>query len=198
MTLDIFPNLDGIDLEWSVRPEFKTSVFKALSGVESRIMLRQYPLVTFKLSLEFLIENRDEQQLTELLGFMIARNGMYGAFLYSSPHDNFVLDGSIGYGDGIKKIFYLQRKYGEKYEIIQNINGTAIIYVDNVVVAASISGDGIATLAVAPPVGSRVSWTGKYYYKVRFGDDSYDFSRLVNGVYECRDIQLVGSLRNLV
>ena len=55
--LEVFPVLDGLAYNSSKRPEFKSSVFEALSGKESRVSFRQYPKYSFALSFEFLDDN---------------------------------------------------------------------------------------------------------------------------------------------
>ena len=208
MDLPVFPNLDGLELNTIKRADFKTAVFEALSGHESRFMLRQYPKYTFKVSFEFLIEDRDEAQLTELLGFMLKQGGMYSAFLYSDPSDNAVIDQQIGVGDGVKTAFQLVRNYGGFVEPTENINLTptaenapAFAIAKNELTQISgynLSASGLVTFADAPASGTLISWTGNYYYRVRFVADGYDFSQLMSDWHECKDIEFVGSTRNIV
>ena len=198
MTLAFFPSLDG--LEWNItkRHDFKTSVFEALSGKESRVKLRQTPKTTFKLSYEFLIENQDEQQMTELMSFMLNRGGSYEAFLYSDPTDFFVTDHECGVTDGPS--FQLSRTLGGFNEPVQNIPfPPTAIYLNGILQSAyTITDSGLISWTTTPPAGQIVTWTGKYYYRCRFLQDGYDFTQLMKDLYECRDIDFIGAVSNKV
>lgn len=211
MTLAVFPSLDG--LEWNItkRADFKTSVFEALSGKESRVKLRQTPKTTFKLSYEFLIENQDEQQLTELLGFMLNRGGSYEAFLYNDPTDNSVKEYQFAIGDGLTWQFPLTRSLGTYVELVQNINTVTAIYLNGTALTAGtfefpsiVGGDyiigatGQVTFAVPPPANAVLTWTGSYYYRCRFLQDGYDFTQLMKDLHDCKDIDFIGAVSNKV
>lgn len=225
MTLPIFPELDGIAVGTTKHPEFKTGVFEALSGLESRVKFRRYPKYTFGLNLEFLIENREEQQLTELMGFMLGRAGMYAPFLFKDATDYRVTDQVFGVGDGVSTEYQLIRTYGGFDEPVQNINeiytpyrGLLIdntqpentpgpylySYIDGELVVGvkntdyTLSDTGLVTFFGPVADGQTLYWQGDYYYRVRFVEDGYDFAQLMTSLYECQDIQLIGSVRNAV
>lgn len=229
MTLAIFPTLDGIEWNTVKRPEFKTVVFEALSGNESRCKMRQYPKYTFKLSFEFLIRNRDEDQLTELMSFMLNRAGMYGAFLYADPDDYTTADDELfGTGDGSTTTFQLTRNYGGFTEPVQNLSDSiqakrgmiatepgadASIYIygvrDSIVylfeegVDYTMSSTGLIDTSAGsgpwtPLIGDSLYWQGNFYYRVRFLSDGYDFTQTMKNLYECREIEFIGSVRNAV
>lgn len=198
MTLAVFPTLDGIEAGMTIRSDFKTSLFESLSGTESRIALRTYPKYTIKISLEFLIENQDEHQLTALLGFMNNRKGMHEAFLFTNPFDNAVVDETYGFGDGVRTAFSLQRKFGAITEPVKNINGTPTFYYDGTESLPTADAFGVVTYPSPPASGVRLSWTGGFYYQVRFAEDGYDFVKIMRNLYECKDIELIGSVRDLV
>jgi uncharacterized protein (TIGR02217 family) len=200
MTLAVFPTLDGIEPNTTKRAEFKTHVFEALSGRETRIRFRQYPKYVFKMSFEYLLATQDEAQLQSLFGFMLQRGGMYEAFYYSDPNDNSVVEKSLGAGDGVKTDFQLKRTYGGYTENVEFLNGAPLITLDEVEQTAgyTLSDTGLVSFAAAPASGAAVSWSGGYYYKVRFLADGYDFERFMADLHECKDIEFTGSVRNLV
>jgi uncharacterized protein (TIGR02217 family) len=202
MSLAVFPRLDG--LEWNInrRSDFKTSIFEALSGKESRFKLRQTPKTTFKLSYEFLIEDNAEQQMTQLLSFMYNRCGSYGAFLYEDENDCSVSNHYCGVsaGSGAPNPFQLTRTQGELTEAVENLNGEPTIYVNGNVqetTVYSITNTGLITFT-NPTEGKAISWTGRYYYRCRFLQDGYDFTQLMKDLHECREIEFIGALSNKV
>lgn len=205
MALSVFPTLDGLEWNTTKRPEFKTGLFESLSGHESRVKFRQYPKYTFKLSFEFLIEDRDEAQLSELMGFMLQQGGMYQAFLYSDPNDNAVTDQLIGTGNGTLTTFQLLRSYGGFTEPVNNVNDTVAapgIYIDGALKTLgahySLSSTGLVTFGTAPGTGAVITWTGSYYYRVRFTEEGYEFTQLMRDLHECQDVEFIGSVRNVV
>jgi uncharacterized protein (TIGR02217 family) len=202
MTIEIFPALDGIEIGISKRPEFKTGVFEAVSGYESRIKFRAYPKYTFKLSLEFLIKNQDEDQLSLLMGFMANRAGMFDSFLFFDTSDGTVVNQPIGIGTGAATQFQLVRTYGGFTEPVwalteYNSATLTVNYINKVfnVDYTINTTTGIVTFATAPPPGHLVTWSGSYYYQCRFLADGYDFTQLLNDLYDCREIEFVGSTR---
>lgn len=205
MALSVFPTLDGIEWNTTKRPEFKTGLFESLSGHESRVKFRQYPKYTFKLSFEFLIENRDEAQLSELMGFMLQQCGMYQAFLYTDPNDNAVTDQVIGTGNNTLTSFQLLRSYSGFTEPVNNVNDTVAapsIYsggdLKNLGTHYTLSSTGLVTFVTAPPSGAVITWTGSYYYRVRFTAEGYDFTHLMKDLHNCADVEFIGSVRNVV
>ncbi len=204
MTLLVFPTLDGLELNLSKRPEFNTAVFESVSGYESRVQLRRYPKYTFTLNFEFLIENRDERQLSELMGFMLEHGGKYGAFLFTDPTDNAVTDCVIGTGDGNTTLFQLARPLRNFAEPVENVNGHPVLMLDGIeqvrAVDYSLSTTGRVEFLLAPPAdGAVISWTGQFYYRVRFAEDSYNFDQLQSAeFYQCQSMSLIGSVRNIV
>lgn len=210
MTLAVFPQLEGLEWNTVKRPDFKTGVFESLSGRESRIKHRQYPKYTFRVSVEFLIENREEAQLKELMGFMLQRGGMYEAFLYKDPNDNHVDNQLIGAGNGATTSFQLVRDYGGFTEPVENINAVAsaddghtpYIYVNGdrktLTTDYTVSESGLITFVSAPANGAQVTATIDYYYRVRFLADGYDFTQFMADLHECLDIEFIGSVRSIV
>ncbi|SJM96013.1 DUF2460 domain-containing protein [Crenothrix polyspora] len=200
--LEVFPVLDGLAYNSSKRPEFKSSVFEALSGKESRVSFRQYPKYSFALSFEFLDDNDGDdcqvsQQLQTLMGFVLRHAGSSKDFWYTDPNDNTVSNQKIATCDGTTDIFQLTRTYGGFTEPVNSLNGAPRLFIDGVLLALgtyTIDGNGVVFLSVAPAAGKVLSWSGSYYYKVRFLDDGYDFTQLMHGFHECADIKMIGSV----
>lgn len=200
MTLPIFPALEGTSIEGSKKPEYKGHVFEAVSGREKRWTLRKYPKTTFTINLDALVQRGDETELTDLMGFIFGLEGTTGEFLFDDERDNNLTAGWSATGDGSTVAFQLCRCLGGFVEPVENLNGTPLIYLDDVLVEAgfSIGATGIVTFDAAPADGSVLTWAGQYYYRCRFLQDGYSFDQLLSDLHECADIDFVGSVRNLL
>jgi len=203
MTLWVFPDLPGLDIAQSKRPEIKSQVFvNPLSGRESRLRFQVYPKYTFKISLNALIEDREDTDLQALMGFMLHIGGQASAFLYRDPTDHHVDRQSLGTGDGIKTAFQLQRGFGGFIEPVHYPDSRWLdVYVDEVLqdpAGHAIVDGGIVVFNTAPGSGAVVTWTGDYFYRVRLLADGYDVVRIAGGLYECQDIEFIGSVRAVV
>ncbi|MDI3260370.1 MAG: DUF2460 domain-containing protein, partial [Sinobacteraceae bacterium] len=50
--------------------------------------------------------------------------------------------------------------------------------------------DGVVTFSTAPASGHVLTWSGTYYYRCRFADDSEDFSQFLAQLYELKTLKL--------
>lgn len=79
--------------------------------------------------------------------------------------------------------------------IIQNLNpdSTPIVFVNGAAISASaytISYNGILQFTTAPVAGSVITWTGDFYYRVRFGDDETTFDQEFSNIWNNGDVTL--------
>ena len=195
----LFPTLPGI--QWGVQksPQFNTATHRAVSGYEIRAARMQYPLWTFTLSYEFLRDGA-YAELKTLLGFFLQRMGSFSAFCYSDPSDNTVVDQAFAVGDGVTSSFALTRAYGGFVEPVQNLDGTPQIVVGGTPLAPTDFSilDGVVMLATPPAAGAVLTWTGSFFYRVRFVNDHADFNQFMFELYELKQISFVGSPLNKV
>jgi len=203
MSLLVFPELPGIDIAQSKRPEVKSQVFiNPLSGRESRLRFQVYPKYTFKLSVNALIEDAEDNDLSALLGFMVKVAGQSLAFLYRDPTDYHVDGQMLGTGDGSQTDYPLRRNFGGFIEPVNNPNLNWVdLFIDGILddpVNHAVLDGGIIHFDVPPANGAVITWTGDYYYRVRLLADGYDFVRVASNFYECMDIEFIGSVRDMV
>lgn len=209
----MFPALPGLLWNSTRTPEFHTKVQKAVSGRELRAAMMAYPMYRFKLEYEFLRDDRSSMspasprdELKKLGGFFTARMGMFDSFLYTDPADNAVTDQLIGTGDGATKTFQLTRTYGAGgftfIEPVQNVNLLTNLKVNGVAKANpadySVSATGLITFVTAPGAALSVTWTGTYYYRVRFNIDMADFNQFMYDLWEFKKCELYGAPGNKV
>ncbi len=195
----IFPTLPGI--QWGVQksPQFNTTTHRAVSGYEIRAARMQYPLWTFTLSYEFLRDGA-YAEIETLMGFFLQQMGSFSAFCYSDPSDNAVVNQTFATGDGVTSMFPLTRAYGGFVEPVQNLDGTPQILTGGTLQtpAAFSIVNGLVTFAAPPAAGSVLTWTGSFFYRVRFVNDHADFNQFMFELYELKQISFVGSPLNKV
>lgn len=179
----------------SKTPMYSTIIQKPVSGRgEIRASLQPYPL--WKIEYQCIFARGSEQDAgvyQYMLGFFMSAGGQFSDFLYLDPNDNYVANDFFGIGDGSTQNFQLTHTIGIGTDIVQNVNGTPVIFVNGSVAdpsTYSISYNGIVQFNTAPANGAVLTWTGQYYYRVRFGDDSTTFEQEFNQIWNNGKITL--------
>lgn len=206
MSNAIFPSLPGLMWNNSKAPEFTTKTHRAVSGREQRASFQQYPLWTFSLTYEFLRDTAAFPELDTLAGFFLARQGSFDSFLYADPSDSSVTDMGFGAGNGVQTQFQLVRAYGAGgnafVEPVQNVNVLTNIKVAGIVKTLgtdyTVSATGLISFTAAPASGAALTWTGSYYYRVRFTNDSSEYSQFLQNLWEAKKVEFVGAIGNKV
>lgn len=165
-------------MSWPIRktPLWKTIIQTPASGRgELRIPLQSYPRWQFDLDVSYLTGDMSlpNSYLATLLGFYLAAQGGAADWLYQDPYDNAVTNEQFGVGDGATTEFQLVRNVGGANgfeDIIQNLLGTPVVTLPSG--TASVGPTGIVTYSAAPPNGTVLYWSGGFYYRCRFNDDS--------------------------
>jgi uncharacterized protein (TIGR02217 family) len=202
MSQVVFPSLPGLEWNANARPEFSTRVKRAVSGRELRAAFMQYPLWNFGLSYAVLRANVAWAELQTLCGFFLARQGMFDSFLYAWDQDYTVTDAQFGIGDGTTTQFQLTRSFGGFVEPVQNVNVLTNIKKAGVTQASpanySVNSTGLVTFTTAPAAAASLTWTGTYYYRVRFLQDVADFNAFMKDLFELKKLEFVGAVGNKV
>lgn len=197
MSSAVFPDLPGIDIKVRKSPIWSTEIQRAVSGKELRAAFFSYPLYRFQVSFEVL-RSGSLGELESLIGFFNLRRGRYDNFLFTDPEDSSVTNQQFGTGDGTTAAFQLIRTYGSHNEPVMNLNGAPTIKVDGVTQATpadySISSTGMVTFTTPPAASAVLTWSGAYYYRVRFDRDQADFERFLRQLWSAKSIDLYGSL----
>lgn len=202
MTLHVFPSQTDLPgLEWNVKkvPLNSTRVLTARSGKEYRANNWSYPKYRWTLSFAVLREGRGGlTELSTLLGFCLARQGMYEDFLYSDPTDCSVTSQSLGAGTGSQLDFPLVRTLGAWVDpnLVANVvtsvyvNGTLqTLTTDYSIVQVGNFGLDTIRFVTAPALGTPVTATFTYYFPVRFMQDDPEFSNIFYQMWENKKIQ---------
>lgn len=193
MSNAVFPSLPG--LSWNIikSPIWKTHVQESVSGKELRSALMNYPLYKWSLNYEVLRAEAAYTELQQLMGFFNARKGAFDSFLYPDPDDNTVTNYQFGIGDGSTTGFQLARVYGSFVEPVQNVNTITNIKVAGVIKTNpanyTINSTGFVTFAVAPTAGQAITWSGTYYWRVRFLQDVADFDQFMRDLWTLKKLE---------
>lgn len=210
----IFPStLPGVTIDVHREPVFDTHVQKSISGKELRFVYSTFPLYRYTLNFELLRAGASYLEFQKLFGFYTRHFGQYDSFLFQDPEDNAVTAHAFGVGDGGVTDFQLQRtlvastdlstpanraywtRTGDGYEPVFDLNGTASIYKNAVLLTLTtdytISASGLVHFVVTPSVGDILTWTGGYYRRVRFEADSLGADRIVQSFWSAKSVTLL-------
>jgi uncharacterized protein (TIGR02217 family) len=193
MSNSVFPVLNG--LQWDVKrtPYWNTLVQTGASGKEARLAQWTYPLWTWEMSFSKL-DAGTAAELQSLAGFYNARQGQFDTFLYTDPDDNAVTDYQFGTGNGTATQFQLRRAMGAFIEPVTDVNVLTNIKKAGVTQTNptnyTISATGLVTFTAPPANAAALTWTGSYYWRVRFDTDSTEFNNFMAHLWECKSIKL--------
>ena len=202
MSNSVYPVLAG--LSWSVvkTPQFNTKIQKSVSGVELRASFMSSPVYTFGLTYEVLRAGGGFSELQTLMGFFNQRLGSFDNFLFDDLTDNSVTAQNIGTGTGSLTTFQLTRTFGGFTESVMNVNAAPQIFVNGVLKTLTtdytISATGLVTFVTAPANGLAVTWTGTYYYRCRFVEDTTDYENFMYQLWALKSVELISSLGNKI
>lgn len=195
--MDIFPvnTLNGLDWNLVKTPEYNTMVVKAASGREVRASMQTQPIWHFVLSYAYLKDGLGGiNDLKTLMAFYLKQLGSGAAFLFQDPNDFQVTNQTIATGDGVTKTFQLFRTMGgggfNFNEIIKDVTALTV-KVGTTVTSVTLDSNGGITFATAPANGAVISATFQFFFRVRFEDDSMDFTNTMNQLWEATSVKFV-------
>lgn len=188
MSSQIYPTLPGLDINVKRSYVWKSGIQESLSGKQSAISYRQYPQVAYELTYNVLRRNISPDELQTIVGLYNDMKGRFDTFLFTDPDFNTITAanaaqyGNFGTGDGSTLIFQLVSMFQNSggpggAEIIQNLNGTPVLYDNGVAISAanySIGATGVVTFGAghAPLSGHALTWSGSWYNRCRFDEDA--------------------------
>ena len=188
MSYAVFPVLRGLMWDLKKRPTWNTAKMLTAGGNEFRTGYRQNPITEFDLSYSYM-------SLTDKLtleGFFNQQQGSLVPFYFDAQNDDTVTNFGFGVGNGAQTAFTLLKPAGTgASEPIGGPNVITAVYVNGVSTSAYTISGNILTFTTAPANTYPVTWTGGYYYLVRFNDDVLEFNQFSNLMYELMDCKLV-------
>jgi uncharacterized protein (TIGR02217 family) len=179
-------------LAWSVTkvPTFNTKSQLSVGNAELRASFTPYPLWKWTLVYSVLIQGAPFAHYETLLGFYLERLGSFDSFLYDDPSDDAVVDQPFGVGDGATTTFQLVRTLGGFTEPVYNVNAITAVKVAGTPTSAYTQAGGLINFSSAPAAAAALTWTGSYYWRVHFSDDTNTFEQFAYQYWTLKAISL--------
>lgn len=207
MSNAVYPALIGLAPGTARNPQFRTKVSESVSFVEARLGYSAYPIWLVDLAYEFLRSAAAFNELNKVLAFFLARGGMRDSFLYTDPEDNTVADFAFGVGNGSLTQYQLTRAFNDGsgnsfVEPVQNVNAITNLKKAGVPLANpadyTVNSTGLVTFTSAPANGASLTWSGTYYWRMRFEADQIELRKFMAQLFEAKKVALRGSVMNKV
>lgn len=206
MTTPVFPSrtvLPGLTFPVKMEPEFRTSIFRSRSGLESRVAFWSEPLFHWEMIYEFL-RSGSQLEMQTLLAMFGQLFGQFGPFLYADDDQNAVVDQAIATGDGTTKTFNLVRNITANGFTMQarvkspNLALTHTAKVAGVTTSATwtdydaaAGSQGQITFASAPAAMAAITASFSYYFPCRFETDNLTLQKFMNQLYSGESVPFV-------
>lgn len=199
MSNSVFPTLAGLGWGYIRSPLWSTKALTSASGREARTTFFSYPRYKYVLTYDLLrtgtIWNVVYTEWQTLVGFFNLRGGSYDSFLFADPEDNSATTQQFGTGDGSTTAFQLTRTLGSYNEPVFDVNSAPLIYINGVLKTVTthytISSVGVVTFTSAPANATVLTWTGTYYRRVRFSQDTSDFEKFAQNFWMHKKVELI-------
>jgi uncharacterized protein (TIGR02217 family) len=193
MSNRILPALPGLSWNVTRRPVWSTRIHTAVSGREARFRRWSYPKWSYRLGYEVLRANAALAELQQLVGFFNSHGGSAESWLYEDPNDRQATAQQFGVGDGVKASFQLVRAYGGYTEPVFELDGVPTVFVNGVPQPNFSIVAGLVTFNTPPAAGAVLTWTGRYFWRVRFLQDQLEFNEFMRQLFELKSMEFISS-----
>lgn len=192
MSNSVYPTLPGLKFPVKRVPIWKTSVRETSAGREFHLKKMLYPRYKYTLGYEFLRDSAALLEFRTLFGFFNSMGGSFDTFLFNDPDDNSIAGQQIGIGDGTTRTFQLVRTYGGFVDPVYDVNGAITVFVNGFSTTAYVNnGTGGLTFTTAPGAGLPITWTGSFYWRVRFMNDQVDFEKFMYQLWSAGTVEFI-------
>lgn len=190
----IFPTLRGLSFPIVKTPNWSTITQRSMTGLPSYLQQYTYPYYTITLKFEYLgDDNSQTDDIHKLMGFYNRLGGAGQDFLFADSlfEPNTVTDQVFGQGDGVSTEFRLARNYGGFVEPIFGIIMTPVIKIDDVE-TTDFTWDttGLITFPTIPTAEQELKWSGDWYHRCHFKNDTSEFQNIFSGVWSLDELVL--------
>ena len=198
MALSSLPTMPGLTFPVLRQPQWDTDQQISISGKKTGFARRNSPLWHYELGYSLLRSNNGFAELQTIAAFYNSCYGKATPFLYADPDDGTATAASFGLGDSSSTAFQLYRTFGGFVEPVFAPTGVPQIYVAGVLKTLgtdyTIGATGIVTFATPPVFGAALTWTGVFSWVCYFDDDTVDFSKFMDGMWEAKKLAFTTTL----
>lgn len=205
----LFPEI-CIGYDFIRKPVFSTNIMTSVSGRELRA--RHYAVPRYEFSLQIPVLRESKKELQKIENFFLDRFGSFDSFLFKAPLDNEFESKFIG--DGVTTVFQLYKQTDEQKipithveafgkVLMWNANDQKLMWSTDVQTLMwsndyyQITKDGLVIFSSPPAAGQVINFTGTFYYRCRFAEDSQEFTLFSYKLWRGQ-INLVGSFGNKI
>jgi uncharacterized protein (TIGR02217 family) len=193
MSNAILPTLPGLTFPVNRTPMWSTKVQTSISGKETRLGLWSYPIWQYDVGYDLLRSDSVNLELQTLANFYNARQGSFDDWLFNDPDDNTAALAPFGIGDGTTTVFQLARPLvtAGVTEPVRAVNTITQVRKAGVATGAYTlnSNTGVITFTTAPAAGNVLDWSGTFYWRCRFMDDTFNLSKFMNTFWEAKSLK---------
>lgn len=189
MSSNVLPVYAGLTFSKPRTTSYKTLSDSSLSLRVANLALQQYPIHSYDLNYEILHDDISPSEVKAIVGLFNACAGRFDSFLYTDPVFNTVTAERFGTGDGVSTNFQVIATFQNSGgpggpDIVQNFNGLPSIFDNNSLVTVgtgyTLGPTGIVTFATPPTAGHALTWTGGFYQRCHFLNDTLEVQRFMN------------------
>jgi uncharacterized protein (TIGR02217 family) len=182
-------------------PMWSTMHQMSVSGMDNPIPLWTFNKWSYELIIELLnsgstaFQNALAIEWQALNAFYNQVNGSFGVFQFNDPDDNSVTNQLFGVGDGTTTAFPLTRTMTGAGGFTWNEPvfapvGTPVVKVNGTpTVLFTLGTQGLITFNSAPAAAASLTWTGTFNWLCRFDEDTLEFSKFMNNLWECKSLK---------
>jgi hypothetical protein len=192
---NVFPSLSGLTWPFGHSVSYKSLSDESQSKRLATLALQTYPVHTWTLNYDILRDDVSPSDIRSIVGLFNACRGRYDSFLFTDPTFNSVSGQVFGVGDGNTKNFQVVANFQNAGgaggpDIIQNFNGLPTIFDNGGTPGAySIGPTGIIAFTTAPAAGHVLTWTGSFYYRCHFLNDTLQVQQFANQWWSTQNLQ---------
>lgn len=200
MSPPIFPTLKGVTYPVKRFPMWRTLHQESVSGQDNPIPLWSFPRWRYELTYSAFnsgasaFQGLPATEFQALAAFFNVVNGGASVFQYTDVDDGAVTNQLFGTGDGATVAFALSRTMTGAGGVTFNEPVFAPT-ITNVKIAGTPTGaytlgtQGLVTFTSAPANGAALTWTGTFNWLCRFDEDSSQFEKFMNNLWELKSIR---------
>jgi uncharacterized protein (TIGR02217 family) len=190
----VFPTLAGITWPVVRAPVFSTLIQTATDLSELRATFMSEPVYDITLTYDIL-RSDSHAEFQSLSGFFESRQGSFDSFLFTDLNDSTANAQVFAVADGVSSNYQLLRTLGGANAIVKNLNGAPTITVNNVSNSSfTVSNTGVIQFSTPPVANAVLRWTGSYYLRARFSEDTTEFEQFMRLFWQVGQIKLRAAL----